>query len=54
MDQAYPCMLTPDEEGSSFVVNFPDIPEAITGGATRGRHRLRSTNAQGPRSHSSR
>lgn len=35
MDYAYPCMLTPDEEGSSFVVNFPDVPEAITGGATR-------------------
>ncbi len=35
MDYAYPCILTPDEEGSCFVVNFPDVPEAITGGATR-------------------
>lgn len=34
MDYAYPCVLTPDEEGS-FVVNFPDVPEAITGAPTR-------------------
>ena len=35
MDYAYPCILTPDEEDSCFVVSFPDVPEAITGGATR-------------------
>lgn len=35
MDYAYPCILTPDEGESCFVVNFPDVPEAITGGATR-------------------
>ena len=33
MDYAYPCILTPDEEG--FVLNFPDVPEAITGAKTR-------------------
>ncbi len=31
---AYPCELTPDEDGG-FVVSFPDVPEAITGGADR-------------------
>ncbi|MCY3931989.1 MAG: type II toxin-antitoxin system HicB family antitoxin [Acidobacteria bacterium] len=37
MDYAYPCILTPDEDerGSSFVVSFPDVPEAITGARTR-------------------
>ena len=34
MLHAYPCKLTPDEEGG-FVVTFPDVPEAITGGANR-------------------
>ena len=31
---AYPCVLTPDED-ESLVVTFPDVPEAITGGADR-------------------
>ena len=31
---AYPCELTPEEEGG-FVVTFPDVPEAITGGGDR-------------------
>ena len=36
MRYAYPCILTPDEEeGEGFVVTFPDVPEAITGGKTR-------------------
>ncbi len=37
MDYAYPCILTPDEDekGTCFVVNFPDVPEAITGARTR-------------------
>ena len=35
MDYAYPCILTPEEEESWFIVNFPDVPEAITGAATR-------------------
>lgn len=37
MDYAYPCILTPDEDekGSCSVVNFPDVPEAITGARTR-------------------
>lgn len=35
MDYAYPCILTPDEEGTSLVVNFPDVPEAITGAQAR-------------------
>ena len=34
MIYAYPCKLIPDEEGGYFAT-FPDIPEAITGGATR-------------------
>ncbi len=34
MIYTYPCDLTPDEEGG-FLVTFPDIPEAITGGKTR-------------------
>ena len=29
---AYPCTLTPDEDGRP-VVHFPDIPEALTDGA---------------------
>ncbi len=33
MDYAYPCILTPDEEG--LLVHFPDVPEAITGAKTR-------------------
>ncbi|MXW36148.1 MAG: type II toxin-antitoxin system HicB family antitoxin [Chloroflexi bacterium] len=31
---AYPCELTPDEDGG-FVATFPDVPEAITGGGDR-------------------
>ena len=31
---AYPCQLTPDEDGG-FVATFPDVPEAITGGDDR-------------------
>lgn len=34
MIYAYPCKLTPSEEGGYLVI-FPDVPEAITGGATR-------------------
>lgn len=35
MVYAYPCQLTPDEDGA-LVVTFPDVPEAITGGGDRG------------------
>lgn len=31
---AYPCKLIPEEEGG-FFVTFPDVPEALTGGADR-------------------
>lgn len=31
---AYPCDLTPDGDGG-LVATFPDVPEAITGGADR-------------------
>lgn len=31
MHYAFPCELTPDEDGG-FVVTIPDVPEAITGG----------------------
>ena len=34
MIYAYPCQLTPDEDGG-FVATFPDVPEAITGGDDR-------------------
>ncbi len=34
MIYAYPCNLTPDEDGA-LVVTFPDVPEAITGGENR-------------------
>ena len=34
MIYAYPCNLTPDEDGA-LVVTFPDVPEAITGGESR-------------------
>ena len=35
MKYSYPCDMTPDvEEGYGFVVTFPDVPEAITGGDT--------------------
>ena len=32
MIYAYPCQLTPDEEGG-LIAAFPDVPEAITGGS---------------------
>ena len=35
MRYAYPCILSPDEEGEGFMVTFPDVPEAITGAKTR-------------------
>lgn len=34
MIYAYPCNLTPDEDGG-FVATFPDVPEAVTGGPNR-------------------
>ena len=34
MIYAYPCRLTPDEDGG-LVATFPDVPEAITGGGDR-------------------
>ena len=34
MIYAYPCQLTPDEDGG-LVATFPDVPEAITGGKDR-------------------
>ena len=34
MIYAYPCQLTPDEDGG-LVATFPDVPEAITGGSDR-------------------
>ena len=34
MIYAYPCQLTPDEDGG-FVATFPDVPEAITDGDDR-------------------
>ena len=34
MIYAYPCQLTPDDDGG-LVATFPDVPEAITGGKNR-------------------
>ena len=34
MIYAYPCDLTPDGDGG-LVATFPDVPEAISGGASR-------------------
>lgn len=34
MIYAYPCNLTPDEDGG-LVATFPDVPEAVTGGPNR-------------------
>ena len=34
MIYAYPCQLSPDEDGG-YVATFPDVPEAITGGEDR-------------------
>ena len=36
MVYAYPCNLTPDEDGG-LVATFPDVPEAITCGENRSR-----------------
>ena len=35
MRYAYPCTLTPEEEGG-LLVTFPDVPEALTCGDDRG------------------
>lgn len=36
MQYAYPCnLISCEEEGEGFLVTFPDVPEAITGGQTR-------------------
>ncbi len=36
MDYAYPCLLTHDNgDASCYLVTFPDLPEALTAGATR-------------------
>ncbi len=45
MDYAYPCILTPEEDAPGYVVTFPDLPEAITGGATRQDSLLLAENA---------
>ncbi len=34
MIYAYPCQLSPDEDGG-LVATFPDVPEAIAGGRGR-------------------
>ncbi len=33
MRYAYPCLLEPEAEGG-FIAQFPDVPEALTGGST--------------------
>ena len=35
MRYAYPCVLTPEEDGGGFSVSFPDVPEALTCGDDR-------------------
>ena len=35
MQYAYPCLLTPEEDGRGFAVSFPDVPEALTCGRDR-------------------
>ncbi len=36
MDYAYPCLLTHDDgDASCYLVTFPNLPEALTAGATR-------------------
>lgn len=36
MQYAYPCnLISYEEKGEGFLVTFPDVPEAITGGQTR-------------------
>ena len=45
MRYAFPCMIVPDEEEreatgrEAYVVTFPDVPEAITGGDSSGKRR---------------
>ena len=34
MRYAYPCVMTPEEDGG-FAVSFPDVPEALTCGDDR-------------------
>ena len=34
----YPCRLTAEDDGT-FTVSFPDVPEALTCGGTRGEAR---------------
>lgn len=43
MRYAYPCTLEPD--GSGYVVSFPDVPEAITGGDDVGESLKRAEDA---------
>ena len=45
MDYAYPCLLMPENDAAGYVVTFPDLPEAITGGATRQESLLLAENA---------
>lgn len=45
MDYAYACTLTPEDDAPGYVVTFPDLPEAITGGATRQDSLLLAENA---------
>ena len=35
MRYAYPCVLTPEEDGDGFSISFPDVPEALTCGDDR-------------------
>ena len=44
MIYAYPCVLTPAEDGS-LIATFPDVPEAITGGADRSEALARAEDA---------
>ena len=46
MIYAYPCEVTPDEDGE-LVAAFPDIPEAITGGPSRSETLRLATDALG-------
>ncbi len=45
MNYAYPCILTPEEDDPGYLVTFPDLPEAITGGATRQESLILAENA---------
>ena len=44
MIYAYPCELTPDEDGG-LVATFPDVPQAITGGKDRAEARAMAEDA---------